>query len=104
MRPVLLAAVAFATAAPGAAATAHRTAQVTVDKLAFGAVPAGLHVGDMVIWVNRDLFRHSATAAGHFDIDLPPGARRRMLLTRNGAFAFSCRYHPGMKGVLKVGR
>ena len=100
----MIAAVALAAAAPAAAAPAHRTVQVTIDQLKFGAVPAGLRVGDSVVWVNRGLFRHSATAPGHFDIDLPPGARRRMLLTRSGTFAFTCRYHPGMKGVLKVGR
>ena len=81
---------------------APRAAVVVTDKLAFGAVPANLRVGDSVIWVNRDLFRHSATAPGHFDIDLSPGARRRMLLTKAGTFAFKCKYHPGMKSVLKV--
>jgi plastocyanin len=93
--------VAAAVAAPAASA---RTAQVTIDKLAFGTIPATLRVGDVVVWVNRDLFRHSATAPGHFDIDLPAGGRRRMLLTRSGAFAFNCRYHPGMKGVLRVAK
>jgi plastocyanin len=56
------------------------------------------------MWANRDVFRHSATAKGHFDVDLPPGAQRRMLLTRAGVFSFACKYHPGMKGVLKVSR
>lgn len=102
MRPTLLAAVALTAAAAGAAAPAHRTVQVTIDKLSFGTVPAGLKVGDTVVWINRDLFRHSATAPGHFNIDLPPGIRRRMLLTQSGTFAFTCRYHPGMKGLLKV--
>ena len=91
-------------ASPGGAKYPARTATVVVDKLAFGALPANLHVGDSVLWVNRDLFRHSATSAGHFDLDLPAGARRRMLLTRAGVFPFTCKYHPGMKGVLKVSR
>ncbi|MEO7634077.1 MAG: hypothetical protein ABIS38_00340 [Sphingomicrobium sp.] len=85
-----------------AAKPAARTATVVVDKLAFGALPSNLRVGDSVVWVNRDIFRHSATAAGHFDVDLPPGARRRMVVRRAGAFTFLCKYHPGMKGVLKV--
>ena len=78
------------------------TAVVVVDKLAFGAIPSNLRVGVTIIWTNRDLFRHSATAKGHFDVDLPPGARRRMILTKAGAFPFVCKFHPGMKGVLKV--
>jgi plastocyanin len=89
-------------AAPAVAKPVADTASVNVDKLAFGAVPANLRVGDSVLWVNRDLFRHSATAVGHFDVELAPGARRRMLLTKAGVFPFSCKYHPGMKAVLKV--
>lgn len=102
MRSVLLAAVALTAATLGAAAPAHRTAEVTIDGLKFGTIPAHLRVGDVVVWVNRDLFRHSATAPGHFDIDLPPGTKRRMRLNKSGSFAFTCRYHPGMRGVLKV--
>ena len=83
---------------------AQRTATVTLDKLAFGAIPTNLHVGDSIVWANRDIFRHSATAAGHFDVELPPGTRRRMVLRRAGAFTFMCKYHPGMKGTLKVSR
>lgn len=88
--------------APAEARPVARTATVTLDKLAFGAVSTSLHVGDSVLWANRDVFRHSSTAKGHFDVDLPPGSRRRMLLTRAGVFPFTCKYHPGMKGVLKV--
>jgi plastocyanin len=82
--------------------SSHRTAQVVLDKMAFGTVPTGLRIGDSVVWVNRDMFRHSATAPGHFDVDLGPGARRSMRLTKAGNFPFSCKYHPGMKGLLRV--
>lgn len=92
------------TAAPAGAKPVAHTVTVVVDKLAFGAIPTKLRVGDSVLWVNRDMFRHSATANRHFDVDLPAGARRRMLLTRAGTFSFTCKYHPGMKGTLKVSR
>jgi plastocyanin len=94
--------IMIAAAAPAGAKPAPRTVTVILDKLAFGAIPAGLHVGDTVRWVNRDLFLHSATSKGHFDIDLPPGAQRNMRLTRAGRYAFICKYHPGMKGSLTV--
>lgn len=105
MRAFVFAGAAMAialAAAPAGAKPVARSATVIVDKLAFGSMPAGLRVGDSVVWVNRDVFRHSATATRHFDVDLPPGAQRRMLLTKTGAFPFTCKYHPGMKGVLKV--
>jgi plastocyanin len=94
--------VAIAGVAPAGATTAPRTATIIVDKLAFGSVPANLRVGDSILWVNRDVFLHSATSGGHFDIDLPPGAERKMRLTKAGRFAFICKYHPGMKGTLSV--
>lgn len=93
--------IALVVAPAGARPVAH-TATVILDKLAFGAVPTNLRVGDSVVWANRDVFRHSSTAKGHFDVDLPPGSERRMLLTRAGVFPFTCKYHPGMKGVLRV--
>lgn len=79
------------------------TYTVIVDKMAFGALPHGLHVGDTIVWVNRDLFRHSATAADRsFDVDLPAGKSVRLTLQRAGSVAFSCKFHPGMKGVLII--
>lgn len=100
---LIIAAGVSLTAAPATART-PQTVTVIVDKMAFGAVPANLHVGDTLVWKNRDLFRHSATANGQFDIDLPPNSERLMVLRRAGAFAFICKFHPGMKGVLKVSR
>ena len=100
---VVAAAISLSPATASAKPAAH-TATIVLDKLAFGAVPSNLRVGDTVVWANRDLFRHSATATGHFDVDLPPGSNRRMVLRRTGVFPFTCKFHPGMKGVLRVGR
>ena len=86
-----------------ASAAAPQTHQVVIDKMKFGAVPASARVGDRIIWVNRDLFRHTATAkAAGIDVDLPPGTKKVMTVMRSGTFAVSCRYHPGMKASLKV--
>jgi plastocyanin len=90
---------------PGAspAAAVPRTYTIVIDKMKFGPLPAQLHKGDAIVWVNRDFLRHSATAADHsFDVDLKPGAKGKMILNKSGAIAFTCRYHPGMRGVLRV--
>jgi plastocyanin len=85
------------------AAAAPRTYTVVIEMLKFGALPPELHKGDAIVWVNRDFLRHSATASDHsFDADLPAGARVKTVLTKSGAIAFVCRYHPGMRGVLQV--
>ena len=69
----------------------------------FGVVPANIRKGDSILWVNRDMFRHTATAANKsFDIDLPPKARKRMTVGTAGSIAFICKYHPSMRGVLRV--
>jgi len=89
-------------AAPTAAA-APQSYTVVVDKMKFGPLPTELHKGDVIVWLNRDFLRHSVTATNHvFDIDLPAGAGKRMVLTKTGTFSFVCRYHPGMHGTLVI--
>jgi plastocyanin len=91
----------FCAAAPAAAAP--KTYTVVMDKMKFGPLPQGLRAGDTILWVNRDFFRHSATAAnGSFNVDLMPKQSGRTVLRRPGSIAFSCKYHPGMKGSLTV--
>ena len=97
------AALLLPTATPAAAAP--KTYVVMIDKMKFGAVPANLKAGDVLVWDNRDMFRHTATAKdGSFNVDLPAGAKGKTVLRKPGTLAFSCRYHPGMKGVLKVSK
>jgi plastocyanin len=91
-------------AAPGAAVAAPRTHTIIVDKMQFGAIPQGIRTGDVIVWDNRDMFRHSATAKGRFDVDLPAGKAVRMRVTASGSFPLLCKYHPGMKAVLKVAK
>ena len=87
------------------AAAASQTHVVVLDKMKFGALPASVKVGDTVLWENRDLFRHTATAKdGSFNIDLPAGAKGKTVIRKAGAIAFTCKYHPGMRGVLQVSK
>lgn len=86
----------------GPAPSVHR---IVIDKMKFGAVPPGVRVGDTIMWINKDLFRHSATARdGSFNVDLPAGKSGRIVVRRAGVVAFYCVYHPGMTATLKVGR
>ena len=86
-----------------AIAAAPRTHVVTIDRMAFGAVPTGVRAGDRILWVNLDLFRHTASAAAAgFDVDLAPGAKKAAIVRKSGTFTVRCRYHPGMTAKLKV--
>ena len=97
-----LAAFALTTAAAptNAAPTVHT---IVIDKMKFAAPPKTLHAGDVVVWVNKDIFRHTATAKDKsFDVDLAPGASGRTVLRKAGAIPVLCRYHPGMTVRLSV--
>jgi plastocyanin len=98
----LLAAVAWSLLPSAPAAAASHTYTVVIDKMKFGPMPAEVHQGDIIVWDNRDFLRHSATDKGVFDIDLPANKAVRMRVTKIGTFPFVCKYHPGMKAVLKV--
>ena len=88
---------------PPPAMAAPRTHVVVIDKMKFGAMPVGVRVGDRITWVNKDLFRHTATAKdGSFNADLLPGASMTVKVRKPGAISVVCRYHPGMKARLKV--
>ena len=89
---------------PTPAMAAPRAYVVVIDKMKFGATPQNLRAGDFIIWENRDIFRHSATAKGKFDVDLPPGKSVKMRLSSSGTSQFLCKYHPGMTGVLRVAK
>lgn len=90
-----------ATPATASATTQAKTVHVIVlDKMVFGPMPTGVRAGDIIEWVNHDIFEHSATARdGSFDIDLKPGATVRTT-AKAGSFAFFCKFHPGMTGTL----
>ncbi len=83
-----------AVAAPAAAAT-H---VVVIDKMKFAPVPP-LKRGDVVEFVNKDLFRHTVTATnGKFNLDLMPGKSGTLHINSAGTATFYCKYHPGMRG------
>jgi plastocyanin len=88
------------------AAAPHRPAvihSVVVSNLAFQPATVTAHVGDKVMWNNRDIFLHSATgSAKGFDVTLKPNATVGVVLKRAGVFDYICRYHPGMKGRIVV--
>lgn len=95
-------------AAKAAPAAIHSTAApavhtITMSAMEFGAVPDNIHVGDTIEWVNNDVLEHSATARdGSFDVDLKPGAKARIAVSKAGSFPFLCRFHPNMVGTLVV--
>ena len=76
---------------------------VPIVAMRFGPSPTGVRAGDTIVWVNRDVVPHTATARDRsFDIVVPPGRSARMMVRRGGVVEFYCRFHPTMLGQLTV--
>lgn len=98
-RIAVLAALAFM-AADVAAGTTHR---VTIEGMQFNPPSVTVERGDTVVWVNKDLVAHTATAAGVFDShEIAPGASWTHVATMPGRHAYICTFHPAMKAKLTV--
>ena len=84
------------------AASASHT--VVMEGVAF--VPETLTVkrGDTVVWVNKDMFPHTATAQDRsFDSkDIAPTKTWKHVAAKTGTFSYLCTLHPTMKGTLIV--
>ena len=62
-----------------------------------------MHVWDVIVWQNKDILRHTATARdASFDVDLLAGAEGKTTLEEAGTFDFFYKFHPGMTGTLIV--
>ena len=86
------------------AVPAHaETIQIVIENLVFAPVEVSAKVGDTIEWVNKDVFAHTATARnGDFDVNQPPKKTVTSVLNKAGTVEYYCRFHPNMKGVLKI--
>src|SRR3546814_5669773 len=76
---------------------------IEMSRMRFGPAPANLKVGDTIVWVNHDIVPHTATARDRsFDVTIKPHQSARVTMRRAGTIAIYCRFHPAMKGVLRV--
>jgi plastocyanin len=88
-------------AAPGAARKPV-THTVTIDGAKFAPSDLTVNAGDVVVWVNKDILAHTATAKAAFDSKvIQPGASWRFTAKQKGEFSYTCSFHP-MNAVLHV--
>jgi len=87
----------------GAVPAHAATIQIVMENLVFVPAEVSAKVGDTIEWVNKDVFVHSATARnGDFDVNQPPKKTVTSVLQKAGTVEYYCRFHPNMKGVLKI--
>ena len=90
-------------AASSAAAAAPAKHTVTIADMRYEPAVLTVKKGDSVTFVNKDIFPHTATAAGQFDSrTIEPQKKWTYRATRAGEFPYICTLHPNMKGTLKV--
>ena len=76
-----------------------------MQNMRFGPTPANIKAGDTIVWVNRDVVAHTATARnGSFDVVVPARGSATTVVPTAGTIPFYCRYHPAMRGSLVVSR
>ncbi len=77
---------------------------VVIDASSFAPKFLRAKVGDRIVWVNKDLLVHTATAKrGAFDSkEIPAGKSWSYTATAAGQIDYKCTLHPTMKGSLLV--
>jgi plastocyanin len=85
------------------ALAAAATHVVTIEGMAFQPAELAVQPGDRVVWHNKDVVPHTATAKGAFDSGaIAPGQRWTWTVRGKGPQGYVCIYHPGMKGTVAV--
>jgi plastocyanin len=87
---------------PMAAGAAEHT--IVIDGFRYAPQALRVKSGDTVVWVNRDIVEHTATASnGAFDSKtVRPQRQWQWVATQRGQYAYICAFHPNMKGVVEV--
>ena len=92
-------------AAPASAAAADppRTHEVVIQGLLYVPETLTVRPGDVVVWINKDPFPHTVTAAGAFDSgSIAAGKSWRFTARKPGTHPYLCTLHTTMKGTLRV--
>ena len=76
--------------------------QVTIDGLIFSPAEITAKIGDTVVWRNKDIVAHTATARGGFNVMIEPDKSASLVLTKMGSVDYYCRFHPNMLGRIIV--
>jgi plastocyanin len=84
-------------------AGAAATHVVTIEGMKFEPATVRVKMGDQVVWQNKDLVPHTATAADKFDSGQIAGGKSwSWTAIARGQTEYVCTYHPGMKGSVVV--
>ena len=104
MRLVIAIALVVA-ACGGTKSVPAQTYQVEIRGMQFAPASMRVHRGDTIVFTNKDLVPHTATAAGWFDSGpLQPGQSWHYVVTDSVDYDYGCTMHPTMHGKLLAHR
>ncbi len=88
------------------AAPAPRTYVITIASMKFEPQTLTVRSGDHVVWVNHDLFPHTATQRENLfnSGSILPEASWTLEAGAPGAYTYTCAFHPTMQARLIVKR
>jgi plastocyanin len=87
----------------GPALAAGQTHEVVIEGMQFTPATLETKPGDKVVWRNKDVVPHTATAAGTFDSgNIAAGQAWSHVMAKAGRYDYVCAYHPGMKASVVV--
>jgi plastocyanin len=80
------------------------THTIAIESLEYLPKTITVHVGDSLVWINKDPFPHTATSkAGKFDSrSIEAGKSWKHTVRSKGEFSYVCTLHPTMKGTVQV--
>ncbi|MFL9867046.1 cupredoxin family copper-binding protein [Paraburkholderia fungorum] len=88
----------------GVSEAAAKTYVIVIEQMRFYPPILTVHRGDRVMWVNKDLFPHTATATpAAFDShEIEPNASWSYVARQAGSYPYLCTLHTTMRGTLIV--
>lgn len=111
-RPHILARLFVATAlaavlgtiCTGVARAAGTTHTVVIEAMAYKPANLTVRKGDTIVWINKDLFPHTATAHDKsFDSrEIGTGKSWKLIAIKGGKVGYLCTLHPTMEASLTV--
>ena len=80
-----------------------RTHTITIENMRFNPETLTVKRGERIIWINKDLFPHTATGGKAFDSGaIAASASWTFVMRQPGNYSYSCSFHPTMKGKVTV--
>ena len=80
-----------------------QTHSVTIEGFRFAPEDLTVRPGDTIVWTNKDLFAHTATAEGKFDSgSIAANGSWRFTPGKTGEVAYICALHPTMKAMVRI--